>query len=94
VITADTITDEQVKSVWALGGNLITGRQLMDALSEPLPSGEYPTPTEVREARARCAEILNARVPKLTCSRCSEPVHTTHDHLAIGEYGERWTCTP
>ena len=61
MITADTITDEQVRSVWALGGNLISGRELMNALSEPLPSGEYPSPDEVREARARCAEILNAR---------------------------------
>ncbi len=60
-ITADTITDEQVKSVWSLPGNLITGRVLMDALGEPLPSGEYPSPDEIRAARARCAAILNAR---------------------------------
>lgn len=60
-LTADTITDEQIREVWQVHPNGITGRTLMVALGEPYPSGEYPSVDEIRTARARCAEILNAR---------------------------------
>jgi hypothetical protein len=60
VITADTITDDQIRDVWRSRGP-ITGRTLMIALGEPFPWGEFPSAEETRKARARCAEILNAR---------------------------------
>lgn len=62
MITADTITDEQIRGLWSGRPNAITGRQLMIALGEPFPWGEYPSAEETRSARARCAEILNARI--------------------------------
>lgn len=61
MITAETITDEQIRELWGSKPNAITGRTLMVALSEPFPWGEYPSAEETHKARARCAEILNAR---------------------------------
>ncbi len=63
MITVDTITDEQIKSVWRDCPNALTGAELMAALGyEVGPCYRKPTPEETREARARCAEILSQRV--------------------------------
>lgn len=59
-LTAETITDEQIRKLWRMNAGL-TGRTLMIALGEPFAWGEFPTADEQRAARARCAEILNAR---------------------------------
>lgn len=59
-VTSETITDEQIRVVWSFGTNAVTGRTLMVALSEPWPSGEYPTADEIRTARALCADAWNA----------------------------------
>ena len=61
MITADTITDEQIKALWSSDPpSGISGRELMDALG--LEYGpRKPTADETRAARALCAEIINAR---------------------------------
>lgn len=62
MITADTITDEQIRALWHDCANAITGVELMDALGlEYGPCMRKPTAAETTKARARCAEILNAR---------------------------------
>lgn len=62
MITADTITDEQIRSLWQQGANAISGRELMDALGlEYGPCMRKPTTDETRAARARCAEIINGQ---------------------------------
>lgn len=62
MITADTITDEQIRELWSTQPNAITGVTLMEALGlEHWPRMRKPTPAEIRAARARCAEIINAR---------------------------------
>lgn len=42
--------------------------------------------------KSRSAEALWSQETTLTCSRCGDVVHRSFDHLAIGEYGEYWTC--
>lgn len=61
MLTADTITDEQIRELWRWPSNAITGRLLFTALGEPVGFAEAPTAEEIRAARARCAELLNAR---------------------------------
>lgn len=60
-LTADTITDAQIRALWKAGGNAISGRTLMIALAEPFPWGDYPSAEEIRVAREICAEVLNKR---------------------------------
>lgn len=67
--TADSITDEQIKSVWHGAVNDITGRTLMAALNEPMYDGMTWSAESVAEARARCAEILNEREARTTFCR-------------------------
>jgi hypothetical protein len=59
MVTADTITDEQIRQVWHDYPNEITARQLMCALNEKLLLQPGWTKQEIRDARALCAEILN-----------------------------------
>jgi hypothetical protein len=62
-VTAETITDEQIKALWEEGTNTINGATLMDALgAEWGPCMRKPSLDETRTARAHCAEILNARL--------------------------------
>ena len=61
VVTADTITDEEIRELWSRGDNAITGRTLFIALGEAVGGFYTPSADEIREARARCAEIWNAR---------------------------------
>lgn len=61
MITAENITDAQIREAWETCGNCITGRQLMVALAEPFPWGEYPSAAETHKARARVAHVLNTR---------------------------------
>lgn len=63
-LTAETITDEQIRELWSTPHNGITGRILFIALGHQFPWGEFPSAEETRAARARCAEILNARTPE------------------------------
>lgn len=64
-VTADTITDEQIMKLWRDHPNSITGRLLMEALGENRgPGFRKLTADETRTARARCAEIFNARSTK------------------------------
>ncbi len=61
MVTAETITEKEIREVWSSHPNAITGRTLMVALREPNPSGELPSDDDVRAARARCAEVMNRR---------------------------------
>lgn len=61
MITAESITDDEVRSVWTDFHNAITGRELMAALREPLWDGHVWPDEEVAEARTRCAQLLAAR---------------------------------
>jgi hypothetical protein len=42
--------------------------------------------------KSRSAEALWSQETELSCSRCGGTVRRSWDHLAVGEYGERWTC--
>lgn len=78
MITADTITDEQIRELWCEA--LDTGdRDLVKTVqlavgfwrsrSEHLADDQAAS--ERHDARARCAEILNARAAKAnTCEEC------------------------
>ena len=85
-ITAETITDEQIRDLriliveeqtferWPDGvGSMMNVTDL--ALQGAVDDKRCPTPAAVRHARARCAEILNARAklarPKL-CPVCRD----------------------
>jgi len=66
-VTAETITDEQIRALWRVAGNEMTGPILMAALNTPYVINKRErgwTRAEVRTARARCADILNARSAK------------------------------
>jgi hypothetical protein len=58
-LTADTITDEQIRALYRDRANLSPDehRACVEALSRKIP----PAFDTRRLARARCAEILNAR---------------------------------
>lgn len=95
LVTADTLTDEQIRelrastevSAWRFWCSCaLTGQNPYTAVG--LDDDEW------RGTRARVAEIINAlrTGAQLTCSRCSIPVHRSHDHLDVSENGERWTC--
>ena len=59
MLTADTITDAQIRD--ALERRIIDA-DLAVATGAKLQGGQWYAPDDVRrEARARCAEILNAR---------------------------------
>jgi hypothetical protein len=63
MLTADTITDDQIRELWEYC--IRTGRHLMlETASTALTSKRK---SAKREARARCAEILNARAAKAGC---------------------------
>lgn len=55
-LTADTITDEQIRELLAEASDLVVDCQL--ALGRGIAL--RPLASEIRAARARCAEILNA----------------------------------
>lgn len=67
-LTADTITDEQIRELWARRDGL-TGDEVLhvirahDGLDLNNPDNRHPGFVEafIKPARARCAEILNAR---------------------------------
>ena len=104
MITADTITDGQILRAYAhvtsfdsqtyCRNDTIEGKLARDCLVA-LRMGDlvYPDP-QVRAARARCAEAINAgRIPNAaTCSNCGEPVPRSWDHLSIDEAVERYRC--
>lgn len=56
MLTADTITDEQIRELQAS----TTDRRVLADCAEALWD-EYIQSKAITEARARCAEILNAR---------------------------------
>lgn len=61
MITADTITDAQIHELLRLA---ITNKQRATVVICKLALGEsvtYRSASQTQEARARCAEILNAR---------------------------------
>lgn len=65
MLTADTITDEQIRELRRLvvGDSATTSRQadeLCHLVWVALDDGKLPHRT-IRDARGRCAEILNAR---------------------------------
>jgi hypothetical protein len=61
LLTSDDVTKAEIDEAWSTGE--LSGPDLMDALG--LVHGlRCPTPGRVRLARARCAEILNARKAK------------------------------
>ncbi len=66
-MTADTITDEQIRELLEsvsdaqLAGDALLRRWLRAALHDEPYAKDYPSSTERMRARARCAEILNAR---------------------------------
>lgn len=55
-ITADTITDEQIRELRRTSGD----PRVIDTCDEALWD-EHIVSVEITRARARCAEILNAR---------------------------------
>jgi hypothetical protein len=57
-LTADTITDEHITAAWKTGK--LSGPDLMDALGEQ-HGPRIPTEGQIMAARARIAELLNAR---------------------------------
>ena len=60
-LTADTITDEQIRDLrkWLEQAQLDAGFAIMDP--DPTPPRAPTLRAEIMKARARCAEILNAR---------------------------------
>lgn len=54
MITADAITDEQIRE-------LLASRNSDERFDAQVALGEYAAPSARLAARARCAEILNAR---------------------------------
>lgn len=67
MITADTITDEQIRELHSEMRSAEDGFMYVtwEALGhEQGPCYRKPTADEVRDARARCAAILNAREAK------------------------------
>lgn len=59
MITADTITDEQIRELLARG---IISADLAVETGAKLSGGQWYAPKALRRAaRARCAEILNSR---------------------------------
>lgn len=59
-VTAETITDEQIRQLWSLNPAGITGRTLFVAFGEPYPSGECPSLEEVSQARKVLADAWNS----------------------------------
>lgn len=59
MLTADTITDEQIRDAARRG--IIPADLAMDASGFDFVTGYVTTDDLHRDARARCAEILNAR---------------------------------
>jgi hypothetical protein len=108
VITADTITDEQIREIHdailahpEFMGDNESGCALRGLLTAVNGALEYEEMHWIRDDRAKrlrahCADIANALAAgaslTLTCSRCGCPVHRSWDHLDVGEHGERWTC--
>lgn len=90
MITADTITDEQIRSCWTEFHNAITKRELMAALREPVRDGHNWDDADVMAARARCAELLNARAHTTTIETEIRGVQVgnTENHLY-----HRWSCS-
>lgn len=82
MITADTITDEQIRELRMASvaeADKTTGRLCNDALNE----GRFPRlKAEARVARIRLAEILNARIAARRCPRCQSLCdHATWDGI-------------
>ena len=63
MITADNITDEQIRELrdWASGKREITIMHFAHAALGLDPTANRVGPAAIASARARCAEILNAR---------------------------------
>lgn len=61
MLTADTITDKQIRALRDSDGGLPTLRLCAEALSP-----EKPGDTRRHHSRARCAEILNTRNGRLS----------------------------
>lgn len=64
MLTADTLTDEKIRElIDASGSSPTTINTCFEALgpSDMFWSWQQPTPDRVRDCRARCAEIINAR---------------------------------
>lgn len=59
-VTAETLTEAQIKELWLFGGNLISGRTLFIALGESV-GGRRPSSEEILAARERCAAAWNTR---------------------------------
>lgn len=104
MITADTITDEMILRLYAevtshdsqtyCRNDTIEGKRARDCLvALEMGDFQYPAP-QVRAARVRCADAINAgALPNAaTCANCGEPVPRSWDHLSIDEAGERYRC--
>jgi hypothetical protein len=90
MLTADTITDEQIQKVFIARPDA----RFLYAHNVDLHETVEPYATLRRESRARCAELINAgQVPDAeTCGGCGQPVPRSWDHLDIGEHGSRYRC--
>jgi hypothetical protein len=62
MLTADTITDAELKQWWADGGKGATARDLMAALREKLRDEPEWSEEHVKLARLRIVAAINARV--------------------------------
>ncbi len=57
------------------------------------PESEVPKVIDALKARGITKIWIDDKeMSLLQCSRCSQPVHKTWDHLKISEAGESWTC--
>lgn len=64
-ITAENITDKQIRELFQEDRSFTRALLVETALGQAMgPGFRHPTAGEIREARARCAEILNARGAK------------------------------
>jgi hypothetical protein len=69
MITADTITDEQLREAWDWLTESLTACEVASRAAAGKQT-RFLTPEHLAWCRARCAEILNARIESRRCAKC------------------------